>query len=182
MSVSPEDRAEVWRLVDRALDARLDPLADPRVRAALDRHPELLESYAEVHATLRRLGDPTREQSRTPRRASRWPYWIAALVAASIALALVIPSTGERTESDPATLVMPTFSTESRVRALYTSTLERKTSAAESDGFDHEHRITVGNLSQSTLEVATRETPRVLALQGRTVHLGLAILTSQVRR
>ena len=68
---------ELWPLIDEALDARADPLADPHVRDLLQRRPEEMERWMRLRGRLARL-----DRSPGRRRSRARP---AALVAAAVA-------------------------------------------------------------------------------------------------
>ena len=74
----------LWAAIDEALDARADPLADPRVRDLLQRRPEEMERWMRLRGRLARL-----ERSTGRRRSRARPAALAlaavALVAAGVA-------------------------------------------------------------------------------------------------
>ncbi|HVS08716.1 MAG TPA: hypothetical protein VMS76_02495 [Planctomycetota bacterium] len=74
----------LWAAIDEALDARADPLADPRVRDLLQRRPEELERWMRLRGRLARLDrSPGRRRSRA--RPAVLAVAAVALVAACVA-------------------------------------------------------------------------------------------------
>ena len=75
---------ELWPLIDEALDARADPLAEPHVRDLLQRRPEEMERWMRLRGRLARLDrSPGRRRSRA--RPAALALAAVALVAAGVA-------------------------------------------------------------------------------------------------
>lgn len=71
--------------VQSLLDARQDPLDDDQVLAALEAHPEWLDRIAGLRADARALAQLRITPMHRPRR---WPWFVAAIVAATWLVAM----------------------------------------------------------------------------------------------
>jgi hypothetical protein len=60
---------ELWPLIDEALDARADPLADPRVRRMLRARPDQMERLTALSGRLARLERAADRRQARPRTA-----------------------------------------------------------------------------------------------------------------
>lgn len=151
-----------WDLVDERLDARQDPLDDARIRDHLDAHPELLESFAQLTASLRAVT--------TTRQRKRRPVAIAGLALLAIGAWFAYPSGKEEPEPE---LVLPDLAMSAEVLRHASRTYTR--------GPDGELSLEreAGALAVTERAVLTHIEPRATTPHGHPIH---TVLTKETHR
>ena len=164
-----------WQIVHDALDTRRDPLDAIEVQEYLEAHPELLDEFADLNASVQVLAHAPRADAAPRKR------WIAGLAAATLLVtgaALVVvfwPDSKSDTRLDPGSIELPDLATTGEVLSFEVRSL----TTGPNGTTDYQTRSGVISIQENRVHTYTQ--PRVATPHGHAISTERTVTRSFVR-